>query len=94
MLWECSPVIYAGPKTVMALEGLFRAGVPRGSVIQLIFLADSHIEPLLDRYQASRTRNDAIVMSSTQEAVVFLTKGKKGLEASSNIPGCAGSGSW
>ncbi|MHB8810644.1 MAG: TraC family protein [Desulfobulbaceae bacterium] len=86
MLWECSPVIYAGPKTVMALEGLFRAGVPKGSVIQLIFHADSHIEPLLDRYQASRTRNDAIVLSSTQETVDFLARGKKGLEASSNIP--------
>ncbi len=26
MLWECSPVIYSGPKTITSLEGLFRGG--------------------------------------------------------------------
>ena len=58
MLWECAPVIYAGPKTITALEGLFRAGLPKGSVIQLIFHADSHIEPILERYQENRTRDN------------------------------------
>jgi len=56
MLWECAPVIYAGPKTITSLEGLFRAGLPKGSVVQLIFHADSHIEPILDRYRENRTR--------------------------------------
>ena len=86
MLWECSPVIYAGPKTITALEGLFRAGVPKGSVIQLIFHADSHIEPMLEAYQESRTRLDPIVLTNTDEVVRFLTRGKKGLAACSHIP--------
>ncbi len=86
MLWECTPVIYAGPKTITSLEGLFRAGVPRGSVIQLIFHADSHIEPTLERYRESRTRHDSIVMSNTEEVIKFLTAGKKGLAQCSNIP--------
>ena len=86
MLWECSPVIYAGPKTITSLEGLFRAGLPKGSVIQLIFHADSHIEPILQRYQQNRTRKNPLVESNTEAVVTFLTKGKKGLKACSNIP--------
>ena len=86
MLWECSPVIYAGPKTITSLEGLFRAGLPKGSVIQLIFHADSHIEPILQRYQQNRTRENPLVESNTEAVVTFLTKGKKGLKACSNIP--------
>lgn len=86
MLWECTPVIYAGPKTITSLEGLFRAGLPKGSVVQLIFYADSHIEPILDRYRANRTRDVAIVRSNTDAVVKFLTRGKKGLKACSNIP--------
>ncbi|TKB11276.1 TraC family protein [Desulforhopalus sp. IMCC35007] len=86
MLWECSPVIYAGPKTITSLEGLFRAGLPKGSVIQLIFHADSHITPILQRYQQNRTRKNPLVESNTEAVVTFLTKGKKGLKACSNIP--------
>lgn len=86
MLWECSPVIYAGPKTVTSLEGLFRAGLPKGSVIQLTFHADSHIEPMLASYLESRTRLDPIVQSNSEQVVEFLTRGKKGLKACGNIP--------
>ena len=87
MLWECSPVIYAGPKTITSLEGLFRAGLPKGSVIQLIFHADSHIEPILQRYQQNRTRENHLVESNTEAVVTFLTKGKKGLEGLQQYPG-------
>ncbi len=86
MLWECLPVIYAGPKTITALEGLFRAGLPRGSVLQLVFHADSHIEPILERYREIRNRNSEITRSNTDAVVNFLTEGKKGLAACSNIP--------
>jgi conjugal transfer ATP-binding protein TraC len=85
-LWECSPVIYAGPKTITALEGLFRAGLPKDSVIQLLFHADSHIEPILARYQDNRTRSETIVSTNTNAVVSFLVDGKKGLKACSNIP--------
>ena len=86
LLWECSPVIYAGPKTITALEGLFRAGLPKDSVIQLLFHADSHIEPILARYQDNRTRSETIVSTNTDAVVSFLVEGKKGLKACSNIP--------
>ncbi|MCP4312417.1 MAG: conjugal transfer protein TraC, partial [Bacteroidetes bacterium] len=86
LLWECAPVTYAGPKTTTALEGLFRAGLPKGSAVQLIFHADSHIEPILQRYQKNRTRKSPLVQSNTDAVVKFLTKGKKGLKACSNVP--------
>ncbi|SHO52062.1 TraC family protein [Desulfopila aestuarii] len=86
LLWEGYPVVYAGPKTINALEGLFRAGIPKDSVIQLTCHADSHIEPILDRYRASRTRCDKIIESNTDKVVDFITLGKEGLRSCSNIP--------
>ncbi|MCP3869856.1 MAG: conjugal transfer protein TraC, partial [Gammaproteobacteria bacterium] len=86
MLWECYPLVYAGPKTINALEGLFRAGIPKDSVIQLTFHADSHIEPILNRYRSSRTRPDEIIQSNTDKVVDFMMAGKKGLRSCSNIP--------
>ena len=65
-------MIYAGPKTITALEGLFRAGLPKDSVIQLLFHADSHIEPILERYQGNRTRSETIVSTNTDAVVSFL----------------------
>ena len=38
ILWECSPVIYAGPKTITALEGLFRAGLPKAVLSSFSFM--------------------------------------------------------
>ncbi len=86
LLWECNPVIYAGPKTINSMEGLFRAGVPKGSVIQLILHADDHIEPMLDLYKANRSRTSDIIASNTEEVIKFQKDGKKGLAQCSNIP--------
>jgi len=86
MLWECTPVVFAGPKTLTSLEGLFRAGLPKNSVIQFIFHADSHIEPILDEYKRRRTRDSAIIHAATDSVVDFLRDGTKGLKACSNIP--------
>lgn len=86
MIWECSPLTYAGTKTIISLEGLFRAGLPKDSIIQVILHADSHIEPILERYRNCQTRTEPIVSENTQKAIEFLRQGKKGLEACGNIP--------
>ncbi len=85
-LWECSPLTFAGPKTLTSLEGLFRAGLPKGSVLQLLLHADSHIAPILDAYRESRTVQDIIVRTSTEQIIGFMDKGREGLAALSNIP--------
>ncbi len=66
MMRECLPVICAGPKVINAMEGLFRSGIPKGSVIQLIFHADSHIDPILKRYREGRTRENYIFLSGDE----------------------------
>ncbi|MFP7756242.1 TraC family protein [Thermodesulfobacteriota bacterium B35] len=86
MLWECTPLVFAGVKTMTALEGLFRAGLPDGSVIQFILHADSRIEPTLENYRQRRTRQDPIVQAAADTVVEFLKKGKKGLEQCAGIP--------
>ena len=86
LLWECYPLVYAGPKSINALEGIFRTGVPKDSVIQLILHADSHIEPILRRYTANRTRRDKIIDSNTDKVVDFMLRGRRGLKACGNIP--------
>lgn len=86
MIWECSPLTYAGPKAMTSLEGLFRAGLPHGSIIQMILHADSHIDPMIDAYRANQSRKDPIIAANTERMVEFLSTGKKGLEACSNIP--------
>jgi len=86
MIWECSPLTYAGEKTMTSLEGLSRAGMPHDTIIQFILHADSHIEPIIDAYRNSRTRKEAIITTHTEQVAEFLLKGKKGLSACSNIP--------
>ena len=55
-LWECSPLCFAGEKTLFTLEGLFRLGLPHGSVMQFILHADSHIDPYIEAYRSGKTR--------------------------------------
>jgi conjugal transfer ATP-binding protein TraC len=86
MLWECTPLTFAGPKALTSLEGLFRAGLPKGSVLQLILHADSHIAPILTSYRKSRTVADIIVRTSTDQIIDFMEQGRRGLAACSNIP--------
>jgi len=86
LLWECSPLTYAGEKAMNSLEGIFRAGMPKGTIVQFILHADSHIEPIIDAYRNSRVRKQAIITTNTERVAEFLTQGKKGLSACSGIP--------
>ena len=86
MLWECSPLTFASAKTVTTLEGVFRAGLPKGSVMQFILYADQHIDPMLRRYSQCRTLQDPIVEASTEKIVDFISKGRHGISACADIP--------
>jgi len=86
MIWECSPLTYAGEKAMNSLEGIFRAGMPYGTIVQFVLHADSHIEPIIERYRNSRTRTEPIIVTNTERVTEFLIEGKKGLEACSFIP--------
>ena len=86
LLWECSPLAFASAKTLGALEGLFRAGLPDGSIVQVILYADSHVAPLLDRYKEKIVVDDPIVTNNVENIVNFLNDGRDGLAACADIP--------
>lgn len=86
LVWECTPLSFAGAKTLKTLEGLFRAGLPDESVLQFIFHADPHVEPLLDLFRRSRTRNHPLVQANLEAVSTFVRQGASGVEESAGIP--------
>jgi conjugal transfer ATP-binding protein TraC len=86
MLWECSPLVFAGPSVITNLEGLFGSAIPDSSVIQVILHGDSHIAPFLEQFDGCRTRRDRVVEENTARAKQFLEQSTKGMEKVGNIP--------
>jgi conjugal transfer ATP-binding protein TraC len=79
-IWECSPLSFAGEKTLFTLEGLFRLGLPHGSVMQFILYADRYIEPYVDAYRRGKTRNLPIVREATENYASFFENGVDGMD--------------
>ena len=86
LLWECSPTAFASEKTLSALEGFFRAGLPDGSIVQIILHADPHIAPILDRYRQKITIDNQVIKANVEKVVGFLNEGREGLAACADIP--------
>ena len=85
-LWECLPLSFAGAKTVATLEGLFRAGLPEGSVLQMIMYADPYVAPVLNHYACARVRHDPMVSGFAEGQVAFLQRATQASERLANIP--------
>ena len=86
LLWECSPTAFASEKTLSALEGMFRSGLPGGSVVQMILHADPHIAPLLTRYRQKIVVDNPIITNNVEKIIDFLNEGRDGLAACADIP--------
>ena len=86
-MWECVPVNFAGDKTLNALHGLFRAGLPDRSIIQFTLYADDNIEPYLRAYKALKTRPDPLNEEVSDAFCNFLRDGTHGLKNMAGIPG-------
>ena len=78
ILWECTPLSFAGVKTMKTLEGLFRAGLPMESVLQFVFHADPHVEPILDLFCKSRKRTHPLVHANMDAVSSFVRQGVHG----------------
>ena len=85
-LWECRPLAFAGGSTGQVLEGLFRLNLPFGSIMQFILYADSHIDPVLERYKELRVRESGIGTESTARFAEYLSRGREGLPNMAGIP--------
>lgn len=85
-IWECSPLSFAGEKNLFTLEGLFRLGLPQGSVMQFILYADRHIAPFVQAYRRDKTRDLSIVREATENYAGFFEAGTSGMDAFLKTP--------
>ena len=86
MLWECSPMCFAGETTITTLQALFRLSVPERTVVQFILFADPHVEPILDAFSAMKTRNSSLVREVSDNLARFYEGGTEGLPNLNGIP--------
>lgn len=85
-VWECSPLCFAGEKSVSALDGLFRLNLPEKSIIQFLLHADEYIEPFVNAHKSCKARNDKWTQSVTESFCHFLSEGANGLDGLSGVP--------
>lgn len=85
-IWECSPLCFAGEKSVSALDGLFRLNLPEKSIIQFLLHADEYIEPFVNAHKSCKVRNDKWTQSVTESFCHFLLEGTNGLDGLSGVP--------
>lgn len=85
-LFECTPLSFAGSKTMDDFMGLFRLGLPRGSVLQFILHADNDVKFILDNFQRLKQRPNALVERGAANMAEFFTNGTKGVDKLSGIP--------
>ncbi|SNB45427.1 TraC family protein [Geobacter sp. DSM 9736] len=86
MLWECSPMCFAGETTITTLQALFRLNVPERTVVQFILFADPHVEPILEDFRAMKTRSSTLVREVSDNLARFYEGGKEGLASLNGIP--------
>jgi conjugal transfer ATP-binding protein TraC len=85
-IWECRPLAFASQATGQTLEGLFRLNLPVGSILQFSLLADSLIEPVLDRHESLRSRDSEVGREAARSMSAYLREGRKGMPAMAGIP--------
>jgi len=85
-IWECTPLCFAGEKSLDTLIGIFRAGLPVGSIVQFSLFADPYIKDYVDSYKILKKRRDPIVQRMTEEFSRFISEGVNGVENCAGIP--------
>lgn len=85
-VWECTPLCFAGEKSLDVLNGVFRTGLPEGSVVQFILYADPNIAHILENSRARKVKESALVEKAINRYDEFITKATDGLEQNSGIP--------
>jgi conjugal transfer ATP-binding protein TraC len=56
LLWECTPLSFAGERTVKSIDGLLRAPYPQGTILQFILYGDPDISGKLEQHRATQVR--------------------------------------
>ncbi len=86
-LWECTPLCFSSEKVLEISEALLALPLPPMSVLQFLFHADDHIEPVLDSYRALRAgSDDPLVHEAVERHCDFLRSCTTGIAQLSHIP--------
>jgi conjugal transfer ATP-binding protein TraC len=86
MMWECAPLAFASETTIKTLEGLFRVNLPEGAIMQFILFADPFVQPIVDAYNALKSRDSKLVRDVSANVSRFFEEGVEGLGCLSGIP--------
>lgn len=86
MMWECSPLCFAGETTITTLQALFRLNVSEKTVLQFILYADPHVRPILDDFKAMKSRDMNLVREVNDNLARFYEGGAEGLASLNGIP--------
>ncbi len=85
-IWECSPLCFAGSKTITTLEGMFRIGFPEKTILQFSLFADDHIEPFVSSHLSMVKRDSIIAREAVNAYTGFILEGTRGVEGLNGIP--------
>lgn len=85
-VWECTPLVYAGPDVFDTLKGCIHSGIPYGSVLQFMMYADPDCKGLFDYYQALKIRQNPFLDTLTDNMLKHLSDAEFGLKSTNNIP--------
>lgn len=86
MIWECSPVVFAGERTLRTLDGLFRIDFPPGAILQFILHGDPHVEPILAEFNGQRTRPEELFTQIAEALCDHFRAGASGRWPGGGVP--------
>jgi len=85
-IWECSPLAFAGEKTIKALEAVYRMGFPQETVCQFILYGDRYIDDYTRLYREGKTRDDKVLREASEHFASFFDEGVNGLDCFMRTP--------
>ena len=86
LLWECTPLSFAGERTVKSIDGLLRAPYPQGTILQFILYGDPDISGKLEQHRATQVRKIPLMEKVNEALLNFFKGGVGGMDALSGIP--------
>ena len=86
LLWECTPLSFAGERTVKSIDGLLRAPYPAGTILQFILYGDPDISGKLEQHRATQIRKIPLMEKVNEALLNFFKGGVGGMDALSGIP--------
>jgi conjugal transfer ATP-binding protein TraC len=86
VVYECSPLIFAGTETAMTLRGILESNFPEKTSLQIAIIGSKNVKPILDAYVHLRenTHGDSLYSTMAKKYRDFILQGTE----KSIIKGC------